>query len=109
MSLTKVKAGKAYKVKGMPRFVEAIATYSNGWETTGGLYTEDQLESVPDDVVVVGITYDSSHAVELPIDWDLMLFIDDNNKMQRIKMLHLDSQTAAYEMEDGSFSQEVTF
>lgn len=94
-----------YKVRGESRFVEAYAEYTNGVDTSGGLYGADELEPV--DGAVAGISYDSGHATELPVDWHDRYVLDDNDRVQRIKDIHWDRVTRRYEMEDGSFSEEV--
>lgn len=98
-----MNTSKIYKVKGQVRFVQGIATYTNGIETTGGFYTEDQLEESN----CPCITYDSEHYVELPLEWPDMEFIDDNNRRQKIREIRHDEEPA-YVMADGSLSEEVT-
>lgn len=93
-----------YKVKGEQRYVIKLNEFTNGVETTGGLYREEELKEVDD---VISITYDSEHATELPVQWKNMFFLDDNNKVQKIKRILYDS-APAYEMEDGFYSYEVT-
>ena len=95
-----------YKVKDQTRFVKHITEYQNGILTTGGLYTEDQLEQATD---AISITYNSEACTELPVGWPRMRFLDDNNKRQFIKEVRFDHKgSPAYVMADGSLSWEVT-
>lgn len=95
---------RRYKVKGEEKYVIKLNEFSNGIETTGGIYSEDKLEEV---YGALSITYDSDHAIELPVYWRSMLFLDDSNKRQMIKHIHF-NESPAYEMADGSMSYEVT-
>lgn len=96
---------KIYKVKNKNRFVKHLATYENGILTTGGLYKVDELEEMHG--IIIGITYNAAACTELPVDWPIMRFLDDNDKRQSIKEI-LFNTDKPYLMEDGTLSQEVT-
>lgn len=96
---------KVYKVKDKSRFVKRLATYENGILTTGGLYKVDELEEVSG--IIIGITYNAAACTELPVDWPIIRFLDDNDKRQFIKEI-LFNTDKPYLMEDGTLSQEVT-
>ena len=97
---------RVYKLKGIIKFVLHIAEYSNGIETTGGLFKPEELEEYAENIF--GITYDSDHATELPVDWPDLLVLDDRDIRQKIKEIHWNRVSKKYEMEDGTFSEEVT-
>lgn len=94
---------KSYKVKDHIRYVYTLAEYTNGYDTTGGFYTEDQLEQINCPCV----TYDAEHCTELPVDWPELEFLDDNDKRQKIKDIDYGSDRP-YIMTDGTKSHEVT-
>ena len=96
---------KVYKVKDKSRFVKHLATYENGILTTGGFYKVDELEEMSG--IVIGITYNAAACTELPADWPIIRFLDDNDKRQFIKEI-LFNTDKPYLMEDGTLSQEVT-
>ena len=98
---------QVYNVKGQVKFVIKLNEYSNGIETTAGLYKPEDLELIAEGYIA-GITYDSDHATELPVDWPEFITLDDNNVRQKIKEIHWNRSGKKYEMEDGTFSEEVT-
>ena len=94
-----------YQLKDQPVFVKHIAEFTNGIETTGGLYKAEQLTSITEPVS--GITYDAKHCMELPVDWFGLFVLDDRDK--RIKLIEIDfASDRPYIMEDGYKSTEVT-
>lgn len=95
------------KVKNQIKFVVKYNEYADGIETSAGLYSAEDLEDAQG-YLVFGITYDSAHATELPVEWPDIEVLDDNDKRQKIKQIHWDRQSLRYEMNDGTFSETVT-
>jgi hypothetical protein len=91
-------------VKSQGIIVSKLAEYQNGILTTGGLYKEEDLESLSGEVI--GVTYNAAACTELPIDWHDRLFLDDNNNRQHILDILFETDRP-YLMEDGYRSQEV--
>lgn len=97
--------GKVYKVKDTMMFVQEVEVYENGIETTAGFYKQEQLEESN----CVSITFDSKHAIELPINWPDLSFLDDNNERLRIVAIDFESgDKPAYTMGNGKRSYTVT-
>lgn len=98
------------KVKDQIKFVIKYNEWANGIETSAGLYQAEELEELEETQgwSVFGITYDSTHATELPADWPDIEVLDDNDKRQKIKQIHWSRKDKRYEMEDGTFSEAIT-
>ena len=98
-----IELGKVYKVKDQQRYVRTLSEYTNGYDTTGGFYSESSLE--PTDCV--SVTYGPYACTELPVDWPNMWWLGDNDKRQKIIEINYGSDYP-YIMMDGTKSQEVT-
>ena len=98
-----IELGKVYKVKDQQRYVRTLSEYTNGYDTTGGFYSESSLE--PTDCV--SVTYGPDACTELPVDWPNMWWLGDNDKRQKIEWIKFGSQWP-YIMKDGTACQEVT-
>lgn len=95
------------KVKDQIKFVVKYNEWADGIETSAGLYQPEELEDAQG-YLIFGITYDSAHATELPVEWPDIEVLDDNDRRQKIKQIHWDRNNKRYEMEDGTFSETVT-
>lgn len=82
-----------------------LEVLDKGFITTAGYVDED----FPAEVDCKSITYTSDHADCLPVEWADMLWLDDNDKRQRLKDILWDRpQGPVFRMEDGFISDSVT-
>ena len=87
-------------------FGKILNQYENGFETTAGFVKDLNINND-----VVSITYDSDHAEQLPFKWNEELWLDDNNKRQKLSDIIWENRLEnkpVYLMEDGSYSWTVT-
>lgn len=86
-------------------FGEVINEYTNGYDTTAGFIDKENLLKVN----TTSITYNSKHYTCLPVEWPDLLWLDDLNKVQKIKdIIFKQDCKAPYIMENGYKSSTVT-
>lgn len=87
-------------------FGRILNLYENGYETTAGFVEKLNINNN-----MLSVTYDSNHAEQLPFNWNEFLWLDDNNKRQKLSDIIWENRSKnkpVYLMEDGSYSWTVT-
>lgn len=82
--------------------------YTNGIETTAGFVKTEDVEYADSDLPV---TYDSQHALMLPVNFYDCLWLDDRNKRMKLKEVlfeNADKGDPIFVMEDGYISGSIT-